>query len=247
MRSISKNLALSLFFSIQIISISFGQNADSGTTNNTEFEPIKVLFIGNSYTYYYDLPELIVQINSGSKPKFKVEVKEIAKDGFTLSRHFNGGETLEVIRNGNWDYVVLQEQSVRPITNPKVFYEYIDKFNKEIKIAGAQTILFMTWAKEEQPETIEVISDTYLAAGEKNKTIVVPVGLAWETCRKEYPQIGLYDSDGSHPSLEGSYLTACVFYSVLTKQKPQKQLANINEKTTTTLQNIAWKTFLKIK
>ena len=34
------------------------------------------------------------------------------------------------------------------------------------------------------------------------------------------PDIQLYDKDGSHPSPAGTYLTACVFYTVLSKKSP---------------------------
>lgn len=44
---------------------------------------------------------------------------------------------------------------------------------------------------------------------------MAPAGEAWRKSIALNPSLELYSSDQSHPSLEGSYLTACVFYEVL--------------------------------
>ena len=49
---------------------------------------------------------------------------------------------------------------------------------------------------------------------------IVPVGLAWQRSRELRPDLDLFDPDGSHPSTVGTYLTACVFFGVLTGQSP---------------------------
>jgi hypothetical protein len=46
------------------------------------------------------------------------------------------------------------------------------------------------------------------------------VGFAWLQVRRQYPQQNPWQADGSHPSLQGIYLAACVFYSVIFKQSP---------------------------
>ncbi|MDA9571325.1 hypothetical protein N9R71_00905 [Candidatus Poseidoniales archaeon] len=68
------------------------------------------------------------------------------------------------------------------------------------------------------------------AAG--NTVWIAPVGLAFKTIHDEVMDSGsdptqsgnlfydLYDADGSHPSLKGSYLAACVLYATMTGESP---------------------------
>jgi PKD repeat protein len=50
---------------------------------------------------------------------------------------------------------------------------------------------------------------------DSNSSTIAPVGVAWKNMRDSFPSVNLYAGDGSHPSLHGSYLAACVFYSTL--------------------------------
>lgn len=57
-----------------------------------------------------------------------------------------------------------------------------------------------------------------------NDGFVSPVGAVWHYIRDNHPEIGLYTSDGSHPSQMGSYAAACTFYSVLLRKDPTEIL-----------------------
>ena len=242
-------LLLLLFSQIAFISSSCGQtsdsykpaeNADSKVLSDGETETKRILFLGNSYTFYNDLPEMITEISNTVDGEIKIEAQQITIGGATLSRHYNSMETIGAIKNGNWDYVVLQEQSTRPMESPDQFFESVEDLSKIIKASGAETILFMTWAKKHNPNSIKEISTAYWSACKKYKTLIAPVGLAWENCRKEYPQIELYNPDGSHPSMAGSYLAACVFYSILSNEEAVIPIKGIDSKTGTVLQKVAW-------
>lgn len=49
---------------------------------------------------------------------------------------------------------------------------------------------------------------------------VAPVGAAWQTAvaQKAFP--ALWQDDGSHPTVQGTYLAACVFYATIFRQSP---------------------------
>ena len=53
-----------------------------------------------------------------------------------------------------------------------------------------------------------------------NQATVSPVGAAWKYVRDNHPSIDLYTSDGSHPSIFGSYLAACVHYATIYRTSP---------------------------
>ena len=85
---------------------------------------------------------------------------------------------------------------------------------------GADVYLYMTWARAWNPYMQENITAGYKEFAEKTGAHIVPVGPAWQRSRELRPDLTLHDPDGSHPNSMGTYLTACVFYAVLTGKSP---------------------------
>ena len=118
--------------------------------------------------------------------------------------------------------VVLQEQSQNSVTNYYNFFEYAQKLNEEIKKAGAETVLFMTWERPDSVQygvTAQAVNNAYTALGQQLGVKVAPVGLAFSMALQERPDLKLYVEDG-HPTPEGTYLAACVFYGFIYQQSP---------------------------
>ena len=162
--------------------------------------------------------------------------------------HWNAGEALEAIKRGRYDSVVLQEQSTLPIKNARRMHENVRLFDAEIKAAGARTVLYMTWARQHAPETQQAITDAYTSIGRELGAAVVPVGLAWERFFEKNERPMLFDKDGSHPSLAGSYLAGCVFLAVLFKENPVgvgAAVPGLAETERDALQRTAWRTCRK--
>src|SRR5208282_592301 len=95
----------------------------------------KVLFIGNSYTYTNDMPGLVAQIAISTGNTLIYDSN--AQSGWTLEQHWNDSTTRQQIREGYWDYVVLQEYSQNP-SYPDSFqevyvYPYVNFLNNYIK------------------------------------------------------------------------------------------------------------------
>ena len=96
----------------------------------------------------------------------------------------------------------------------------------------SQVMFFMTWGRENGDQgncaafppicTFEGMNNrlrtAYMNFADIVEGAVSPVGVAWREVRDNHPTIDLYTSDGSHPSLEGSYLACCTFYSSLFKK-----------------------------
>ena len=70
------------------------------------------------------------------------------------------------------------------------------------------------------PYLIRVIEEMYVTAGNKNKTLVIPVGLAFENAYKQRPGIKLHHLDGTHPALLGTYLAACTVFASVFNESP---------------------------
>lgn len=185
----------------------FGQSQDT----------LKVLFVGNSYTYFWNMPQT-VQAMAESKGKVLMARKSTA-GGTTLKQHWNGDKELhskEMIKKGNWDIVVLQNHSLSSIEGYDDFMEYGGKFIDLVKEYGAKPILYVTWARQYNPLMQEQISKAYATLAKKYNIDYVPVGPIWARVRKLRPDLNLFAEDKSHPSTVGTYLIACTFYHVFT-------------------------------
>lgn len=221
--------------------------------------PIRVLFIGNSYTFYNDLPVQLQQIAASMRETRTIQTERVVVGGRSLKQHWEDTVALAAVRRGGWDYVILQEHSLGALNAPDTMRKYIGLFNQEIRKTGAQTVLYMTWARQHRPESQDTIARMYTGIGREIRALVAPVGLAWQRVRREYPAIVLFDPDGTHPSPEGSYLAACMFYAMfyvraplgadcdlcVEKDSTPVNLVNIVYSEANVLQRIAWETYLR--
>jgi len=192
-------------------------------------QPVRILFIGNSYTFFNDLPQTLAKLAASATPPLKIETGRALVGGATLQRHWREGRALEAIRQGDWDYVVLQEQSLLGnglsdaelvVAGPAFFLEFARLFNAEIRKTRARTVFYMTWAREGNPEFQARLAEAYREASREMSALLAPVGLALQNARILDPSLKFYHADRSHPTSIGTYLAACVFYAVLTGQSP---------------------------
>jgi len=174
---------------------------------------LNVLFIGNSFTARNDLPGLIAELAAGRGHRLKHQLLSIG--GASLRTHWNKGEAQKAIHGGKFDFVVLQEQSTLPVKNAARMHENIRLFDPVIRDSGAKTALYLTWARQQVPESQKAITDAYASIGREIGATVIPVGVAWQKFLAKHQQPILHDKDKSHPTLAGSYLAACVFFEVL--------------------------------
>jgi hypothetical protein len=174
---------------------------------------LKVLFVGNTFTARNNVPGMIESLASAHGREF--EPRLISVGGASLRTHWNKGEAQKYIRDGNFNYVVLQEQSTLPVKNAARMHENVRLFDELIKSSGAQTVLYLTWARQHAPQSQKTITDAYTSIGHELGAMVVPVGVVWERFLSEHKSPVLHDKDKSHPTLAGSYLAACTFFAML--------------------------------
>lgn len=203
-------------------------------------ETKNVLFIGNSYTDHdgYYLPQITADIANSAGDVLNFGSNAIGL--YTLQLHSANSTTLSLIRQGGWDYVVLQEFSQYP-SQPLEWVEenvfpYAGYLNNQINTynSGALTMFYMTWGRkngdgERCPSLPEVCTyegmddltrERYLLMGQMYSAEVSPVGAVWRYLRTNYPSLELYVSDGSHYSEAGAYAAACCFYAAIFRKDP---------------------------
>jgi hypothetical protein len=217
----------------------------------------RILFIGNSYTYVNDLPNMTAELAKAGG--HRIEMGIAAKGGWTLSAHAGSAETLDKLKSSNWDFVILQEQSQIPSIEQyraESMYPAARSLVRQIKAVGATPIFFLTWAHRDgwpknglngYESMQSQIDQGYLVIAQELGVPVAPVGYAWLMTRRHNPQLDLWQSDGSHPSEKGTYLAACVFYATLFRESPEglTYLAHLPKEIARGLQTIASQTVLE--
>jgi hypothetical protein len=184
--------------------------------------PLRVLFIGNSYTFFNGgLGSLVQALANSVKGGRRMEFVEVTKGGQTLEGHWKEGKALAEIRKGGWDYVVLQEHSMRPVIEREKMWIYARMFVGEIKKTGAKTVFYETWARKNRPEMQAGLDQAYSGIAKEIAALVAPAGLAWERALRTKPDLSLHIADLSHPTPAGSYLNACVFYETFFGKSPE--------------------------
>ena len=190
---------------------------------------MRVLFIGNSYTYFNDLPALFKDICK--KNGYEVETDSVTAGGYTLGQYLlpdneYGIKARGLLESEKYDYVILQEQSVRPASEPEEFYSAVRELSKLIKKNGATPVLYETWARADGSETLaalgwnretmqEKLKKSYETAAEENGAILVYAGERFSDAYKAGEPV--YDPDGSHPSPTGTKIVAEEFFRTLFK------------------------------
>ncbi len=212
---------------------------------------LRVLFLGNSFTQFnggiaLSLRELAASARQQPAPVFD----QVTRFGATWAEMWSETPALAEIRQGRWDYVVLQDYSRAAMIYRSEMDQYGRMFAGAIRDAGAKPLFFMTWARSDEPQTQRMITGAYTTVAAANHATVVPAGVAWAASLHGRPRLTLHVADKKHPTPAGTYLTACVFYAVLYHRSPHGLTPVVRDGTkvyialprsdATYLQDVAW-------
>lgn len=198
--------------------------------HSQEREPIKILFVGNSFTYFWNMPQLVQAM--GKNQGVNLEIHQSTVGGSNLKQHWDeekGTLTQKLIKENKWDYVILGDHSLSTINTPERFKEFGKKFSELIRSLGAEPIFYLTWAYKSNPLMQPTITKAYLDLAQKTNSKVIPVGPIWMMAKNLRPDLNFYFDD-KHPSSDGAYLIALIVYKALTGQS----ILKIPDRVTTT-------------
>ncbi len=250
-----KTLLKTSLLTAAIAMSSFAVNANTliapSPTSKMDGENKVVAIYGNSYTHYNN--NLNTRLRDLTRSLLPDNAKGYSYRGLTISSGRLGWHEPNLrFQNSlkKWDVVVFQGNSMEPITKKASSREYFEQSAKTMaKVAhdaGSKVVYFMTWAQKARPEQTKPLLNAYLDIAKETGGYVAPVGLAFEQSIKQHPEIDLYHSDGKHPSLEGTYLAASVFFATLYNQSPVGGAVPVDTtmspETAKKLQTIAWDT-----
>jgi len=222
--------------------------------------PRALLYVGNSFFYFNDgVHRMVSGLLDAEERHGEYRSTSRTRGGASLSEHdveayltpvgvaspsaVGGAQPASAEVAPPFDAVIMADCSQCPV-NPKlrsVFHEYARKHSQTVVKHGARPILFMTWAYADRPEITALLAEQYTEAGRETGALVVPAGLAFARSIAANPRIDLYNSDKRHPSVAGSYLSACTILLSVYGKSPvgNPYTAGLDHKTAEFLQQIA--------
>lgn len=195
---------------------------------------MRILFIGNSYTFCNDLPATVAALALSRGHLWPVG--RYLRGGASLKTHVldNAGTSADrgefglaldpartggldaLLAQGPWDAAVLQGQSMDTVATLGDFLTYGGVLASMLRAAGtSRLVLYQTWARQQQPEMQAAVTAGYAKLAEAIGAEVAAVGEAWQRALALEPGRILHVADQSHPNGCGSYLAACVLYRQL--------------------------------
>jgi hypothetical protein len=219
------------FANAALLALSLGGFAPAQSLSCDSTRALRVLFIGNSFTYVHNVPRLVEAI-AASLPGACITTAMVAIGGATLEQHWSADSVVRKIRSGGWTHIVLNDQSTfgegwwlegRPRigTSGRELAEYASRFVSVIREAQAKPVILAHWVGANAPPRDEHALDyIFSTVARSTGSALAPAGRAVKRVQRESPFIDPYFTDRHHLSAAGAYLEALVLYTALTDQSP---------------------------
>ena len=207
-----KKITSILFLAICLIAIF----CNPSFSQQEERKPIRVLFVVNSFTYFFNLPQVVSSM--AESQGIEIITRQSTVGGSNLEEHWKeqkGTRTRQLLDSMTWDYVVLNNHSTSAIDTPDDFMEYGTKFIELIRSKGAKPIIMQTWGYKSNPLMIRPIMDGYKKLVNSTNSAFVPAGELFMEARKWRPDLELFHDD-KHPSSNGTYMLGLAFFKYFT-------------------------------
>ncbi len=241
LRAVAASLALYLVISplAQAFDIALFQ-AELLDAETRSSAPRSVLFVGNSYTAGNWLPNLFEDIAASHPDSMEQYLAaRFTRGGAQLPELAKDPKLLTALQEVPWDFVVIQGHSRMALFEHRrsAFRDALNKIRAQIAENETGLVMFATWPRRadhqiyqtpiartfkppSSPEGMnKAIETAYRASAGRANAIIAPIGRCWLRVPEA---INLYQADGSHPTLGGSYLAALVLFGTITGLSPAK-------------------------
>lgn len=183
----------------------------------------RILFVGNSYTFYHDMPERIFA-PMAAEAGYEFEVQAVTHGGYKLAWYADpeneeGKRLRRVVEGRHYDCIVLQDHSLSTIEDSGAFFGGIRGMKELLQDKTDRFVLYATWGRKPGCETLEElgmtngemtrhIAEHYDEAGQRFGMKVAHVGKAFAEYTRQNPEAELYFTDLHHSSVLGSTIAA---------------------------------------
>lgn len=187
-----------------------------------ELGPQAILFIGNSHTFYNEgIAKHLLEFRRYDDPASLPIIHEVARGGYSLEDHLNDPSSLSKLMEREWDYVIFQENTTVAAETRDSTTEALVGLSESIAQKETDILLFMTWPYKDRPEMLRGIEETYEKAAAAINATIVPVGKEWMALDNgTLMEVDLYNADGIHASLSGTFYASALFYKAIYDSVP---------------------------
>lgn len=176
---------------------------------------MKLLFIGNSHTFYNDMPAMVLKLLEDVGEKSHVTM--LTEGGQTLVYHCDEPATRFNIRYGGYDVVVAQDRVSD--FDPALFEEGAGRLLQMTDAAGVPLSFYMPWAPRDQRKRQAAMTGAYDAFCRRHRCALAPAGEVFSRLLLKEPADLLYREDGAHATAAGSYVAAATIFYMLTGRR----------------------------
>lgn len=180
----------------------------------------RVLFVGNSLTYYNDLPGM-VQTLARAAGDTALRTASIAEPDFALEDHYNVGVVQKALERSGWEWVVMQQGTSALPESQQYLRSFAQQFAPLIRAAGAEPMLYQVWPMTSRRFDAEAAVTSYYNAAVAVSGVFAPAGDAFTDALGLDTGIGVYSDDGLHPTRRGTYVAALVILARLIDVNPE--------------------------
>ncbi len=180
---------------------------------------MRTLFIGNSHTFYNDMPKMFKEICKENG--IDMQVTMLTKGGMGFDYHAENEQTRFNILFGEYDFIILQHVA-HPMGEYEVMEEAADRIMTWVRQSGATPCYYMTWTEEGNEQFQPEMSSRYRRLAERHNCLLAPVGEVWWKEIHKNPSVDLYFEDRRHASPAGSKLVASVIFETLKESMFEK-------------------------
>ncbi len=169
---------------------------------------LNVLFVGNSLTYFNDLPRLVRE--EGNQKDISLKTTMVAFPNYAIIDHWEDGDVQELIAGEEYDFVIIQQGPSSQTFGRQVLFEYGKKFKDLCETYDSKLVYFMVWPDRAYYHTFDDVIKNHRDASEANMALLSPVGEVWKRDIEFTKDYSYYGEDNFHPSLKGSKVAARV-------------------------------------
>ena len=181
---------------------------------------LRVLFIGNSLTYFNNLPAVVAAMAIATAQEKPPAFAMVAQPDYSLEDHWNDGRARSALDSGPWHFVVMQQGPSSLVENRQLLRDWTQRFAGPIRAAGARPALYMVWPSSSRSGDFDGVLAAYSGAAAAVDGLFLPAGEAWRAAWRRDSELALYGPDGFHPSALGTYLAALVIFTRLYDVSP---------------------------
>lgn len=195
------------------VEVNNGQVGGEEVDPNTSTSDYDILFVGNSLTYYNDLPNLVK--TEAAERGISLGFQMIAKGNYAIVDHWSDGEVQKQVETGNYDFVIIQQGPSSQSDGYEMLVNDGRKYAELCVVNGSRLAYFMVWPSRRYYHTFDGVIRNYSAGARANNAILCPVGRVWKSHFDSTGDFSYYGPDEFHPSLQGSQVAAEVIVNSL--------------------------------